>query len=67
MRDKYDELLELLEEKHHELQDVRRQHKPSVAKHKYVNSPSMLSIPSDSLASELEFSMRSDNEESERK
>ncbi|KAJ8319826.1 hypothetical protein KUTeg_001413 [Tegillarca granosa] len=61
LKDKYDELCELLEENQEEIRQLRRKHKPQAVKHNYLTS-SLLSIPSDSLASELESSYRSDVE-----
>ncbi|XP_021351763.1 trafficking kinesin-binding protein 1-like isoform X3 [Mizuhopecten yessoensis] len=58
-KDKHDEVLELLEENQEELRRLRRQHKPNVAKHSYL-STSLLSIPNDSIASELESSLKSE-------
>ncbi|XP_033728097.1 trafficking kinesin-binding protein 1-like isoform X1 [Pecten maximus] len=58
-KDKHDEVLELLEENQEELRKLRRQQKPNVAKHSYL-STSLLSIPNDSIASELESSLKSE-------
>lgn len=58
-KDKHDEVLELLEENQEELRRLRRKQKPNVAKHSYL-STSLLSIPNDSIASELESSLKSE-------
>ncbi|XP_060065606.1 trafficking kinesin-binding protein 1-like [Ylistrum balloti] len=58
-KDKHDEVLELLEENQEELRRLRRKQKPNVAKHSYL-STSLLSVPSDSIASELETSLKSE-------
>lgn len=58
-QDRYDELMELFEEVQDELRTLRRKHKPSASKH-YMSSTSLMR--GDSLASELETSMRSEIE-----
>lgn len=58
-QDRYDELMELFEEVQDELRTLRRKHKPSASKH-YMSSSSMMR--GDSLASELETSMRGEIE-----
>ncbi|KAL5005743.1 hypothetical protein ScPMuIL_016901 [Solemya velum] len=60
VKDKNDELSELLDEASDELRVYRRRGKPQAAKHSFL-SASLLHIPSDSLASELGNSMRSDS------
>uniref|UniRef100_A0A0L8GPR1 HAP1 N-terminal domain-containing protein n=1 Tax=Octopus bimaculoides TaxID=37653 RepID=A0A0L8GPR1_OCTBM len=58
-QDRYDELLELFEEVQDELRTLRRKHKPSASKH-YMSTSSLMR--GDSLASELESSMRGEIE-----
>ncbi|GAB1600514.1 trafficking kinesin-binding protein 1-like isoform X2 [Argonauta hians] len=58
-QDRYDELFELFEEVQDELRTLRRKHKPSASKH-YMSSSSLMR--GDSLASELETSMRGEIE-----
>ncbi|CAI9726876.1 Hypothetical predicted protein [Octopus vulgaris] len=58
-QDRYDELFELFEEVQDELRTLRRKHKPSASKH-YMSTSSLMR--GDSLASELESSMRGEIE-----
>ncbi|ESP04324.1 hypothetical protein LOTGIDRAFT_136398 [Lottia gigantea] len=58
MQDKYDELFEVLEEANEELKVLRRKQRPS-GNQSYISS-SLFNVPSDSLASELELSMKSE-------
>ncbi|XP_050418565.2 trafficking kinesin-binding protein 1 isoform X2 [Patella vulgata] len=60
MQDRYDELFELLEEANDELKVLRRKQRPSGAA-PYISS-TLFNVPSDSLASELEFSMKGEGE-----
>ncbi|XP_071101204.1 trafficking kinesin-binding protein 1-like isoform X2 [Haliotis cracherodii] len=57
-QDKYDELLEVLADAQEELKTLRGKQRPGVSR-QYLSS-SLLNVPSDSLASELELSLRSD-------
>ncbi|KAK3082835.1 hypothetical protein FSP39_006648 [Pinctada imbricata] len=59
LKDKHDELLHLYEEALEEIRELRRRQKPNAVKHNYM-SASLMSLPSDSLASELESSLRGD-------
>ncbi|XP_078323513.1 trafficking kinesin-binding protein 1-like isoform X5 [Crassostrea virginica] len=59
LKDKHDELYALYEQAQEEIRDLRRKQKPGAVRHNYM-SASLLSIPSDSLASELESSLRSE-------
>lgn len=59
LKDKHDELYALYEQAQEEIRELRRKQKPGAVRHNYM-SASLLSIPSDSLASELESSLRSE-------
>lgn len=61
LKDKHDELCMLYEESQEEVRQLRRKQKPGAVRHNYMSS-SLISIPSDSLASELESSLKSDME-----
>ncbi|KAL3854814.1 hypothetical protein ACJMK2_014059 [Sinanodonta woodiana] len=62
LKNKNEELLELLEENQEELRRLRSKQKPGVVRQNYMSSM-LLHAPSDSLASELESSLRSEAEE----
>ncbi|KAK3577177.1 hypothetical protein CHS0354_037516 [Potamilus streckersoni] len=62
LKNKNEELLELLEENQEELRRLRSKQKPGVVRQSYMSSM-LLHVPSDSLASELESSLRSEAEE----
>ncbi|CAG2222436.1 TRAK1 [Mytilus edulis] len=61
LKDKHDELVALYEDAQEEVRQVRRKQKPGAVRHNYMSS-SLLSLPSDSLASELETSLKGDME-----
>ena len=58
MQDRYDELMEVLEETQDELQLMRSRHRPRSSGGSSHNQSSAYSVPTDSLASELENSLR---------
>ncbi|XP_061165446.1 trafficking kinesin-binding protein 1-like isoform X1 [Saccostrea echinata] len=59
LKDKHDEMCAMYEQAQEEIRELRRKQKPGAVRHNYMSS-SMLSLPSDSLASELESSLRSE-------
>ena len=61
LKDKHDELCMLYEDSQEEVRQLRSKQKPGSVRHNYMSS-SLLSIPSDSLASELESSLKGDIE-----